>query len=62
VLLVLVIAALFFSGFFIGGHYCDRDYREDFLVPEEGTCIQRYCQPCGPMCGAHCYERVVPCP
>jgi len=61
VLIILVIAAIFFAGFFTGRHYGDR-FRggEEFLVP--GQCVQTLCQPAGPHAGTQCYQRYVPCP
>jgi hypothetical protein len=61
VLIILVIAAIFFAGFFTGRHYGDR-FRggEEFIVP--GQCVQTLCQPAGPHAGTQCYQRYVPCP
>jgi hypothetical protein len=61
VLVVSVIAVVFFAGFFT-----ERDYGDIFgtlegsLVPAEDTCIQTSCKPAGRF-GQHCRQYVVPC-
>lgn len=61
VLLVSLIAVVFFAGFFT-----ERDYGDlfgavaDSLVPGEDTCIQLSCSPAGRF-GQHCRQVVVPC-
>jgi hypothetical protein len=61
VMVVSVIAVVFFAGFFT-----ERDYGDLFaalegsLVPGEDTCIQTSCTPAGRF-GQHCRQVVVPC-
>jgi hypothetical protein len=62
VFVLLIIAAVFFAGFFTGRHYSDRWSDNFYAGPEEGTCIQIRCQPAGPKWGAHCRQVIVPCP
>lgn len=62
VFVILVIAVVFFAGFFTGRHYGDRWSDNYFAVPAEGNCIKTICQPAGPKWGTHCYQVVVPCP
>jgi hypothetical protein len=57
VLLVSVIAVVFFAGFFT-----EKDYDDVFslVVRGEDTCIQTSCLPAGRF-GQHCRQYVVPC-
>lgn len=59
ILAVLAMAAVFFSGTYFGTHYGGGDY---YAGPADGNCVQLICQPAGPKSGAHCYQRIVPCP
>lgn len=64
VLIFLVIAAIFFAGFYTGRLYggCPSDNYYGVPLPGEGgPCVQTFCQPAG-MAGQHCYRRNVPCP
>jgi hypothetical protein len=64
VLIILVIAAIFFAGFFTARHYggCPSDNYYGVPLPGEGgPCVETFCQPAG-MAGQHCYRRNVPCP
>jgi hypothetical protein len=61
VLLVSVIAVVFFAGFFTEREYGDLFAAlEGSLVPGEDTCIQTFCVPAG-RAGQHCRQYVVPC-
>lgn len=61
VLVLSVIATVFFAGFFTGSHYGDRWSDSYYAGPDEGTCIQIRCQPLGPKWGALCRQVIVPC-
>ena len=60
-LIILVIAAIFFAGFFVGKHYAGWPSENYYVVPGGGGCIQTQCQPAGRY-GQHCYQYRVPCP
>jgi hypothetical protein len=61
VLVVSVIAVVFFAGFFTEREYGDLFAAlEDSLVPAEDTCIQLSCSPAGRY-GQHCRQVIVPC-
>jgi hypothetical protein len=59
----LVIAAIFFAGFYTGRYYGGTPSDNYYGVPpgEGSHCVQTFCQPAG-MAGQHCYQRYVPCP
>jgi hypothetical protein len=64
VLVVLVMAVVFFAGFFTARYYGGVPSGTYYGVPlpgEAGPCVDTFCQPAG-MAGQHCYRRNVPCP
>jgi hypothetical protein len=61
-LIVVVIAAIFFAGFSAGRHYGGSPSDNYFVAPGEGGCIQMLCQPNGPHGGAQCMQKRVACP
>lgn len=63
VLVIVVIAAVFFAGFLTGRHYGDRWSDNYFAVPAgEGNCFKTICQPLGPKWGVSCHPVIVSCP
>jgi hypothetical protein len=57
VLVVLVLAAVFFAGGWYNGGFRER---EDIMVPVEAPCTVYSCHPRGPG-GQQCYWQYVPC-
>jgi hypothetical protein len=61
VLLLAVIAVVFFAGFFTEREYGDLFAAfENSFVPAEDSCIEIFCVPAG-RAGQHCRQIVVPC-
>jgi quinol-cytochrome oxidoreductase complex cytochrome b subunit len=60
VFVVLVLAGVFFAGFFTRGHFGNH-YNQEDVAPGQPACVQPEWHPMG-RGGQHCYYQPVPCP
>jgi hypothetical protein len=59
VLVVLILAAVFYAGYVVGTHN-GTGFGGNYVAPP-GRCVQTLCQPAGPHGGAQCFQHLVPC-